>query len=210
MALPVQKPDHRVSIADYLRREETSDVKHEYHDGEVLEMSGGTFNHAAVATNLTVALGVQLRWTQCRPLDSNMRVAIEGANRFVYSDATILCEPPKFHSSDPNRTTLINPRVIFEVLSDSTEAYDRGDKFQRYQDIESLDEYLLLAQDRPVVEGFHRQPDGNWSFQTWRGIEATARVRSVGIDLPLSDLYTGVTLRDESRPQEPLGDVRPE
>src|SRR5690606_26871246 len=101
-------------------------VRHEYHAGEVLAMSGGTYDHAAVSTNLVVALGTRLQGQPCRVLDSNMRVAVKEADRFVYPDASILCAPPQFHLDDPNRTTIINPRIVFEVLSDSTESYDRG------------------------------------------------------------------------------------
>ena len=192
MALPAQKLNVRVSIADYLRREETSDVRHEYHDGEILEMSGGTFKHASVATDLTISLGYRLRDTPCRLLDSNMRVAIESANRFVYPEASLLCEEPQFHPEDPQQTTIVNPRAIFEVLSKSTEIYDRNEKFDLYCTISTLEEYVLIAQDRVKFESFLRDADGNWTWQAWQGREAVARVRCVGVDLPLAELYSGV------------------
>ena len=201
MAVPVKKPNARVSVADYLRREETSEVKHEYHDGEVLERSGGTVEHAAVATNLTISLGLRLRGTDCRLFDSNLKVAVESFNRFVYPEASLLCEPPQFHPQDPRRTTIINPRAIFEVLSDSTERCDRGEKFQRYRMIASLEEYVLLAQDRPVVESFLRQADETWLLQAWQGAEAVARVRCIGVELPLAELYAGVPERPPTPPE---------
>jgi Uma2 family endonuclease len=201
MALPAQKLDTRVSIAEYLRREEASEIRHEFHDGEVLAMSGGTFDHAAVATNLVVALGMRLRGQPCRVLDSNMRVAVQRSRRFVYPEASILCQPPQFHPDDPKRTTIVNPRVIFEVLSDSTESYDRGEKFEKYRQIGSLDEYVLLAQDRPTVEGFLRQPDGAWGLLAWNGLDAVARLRCLGLDLPLSELYAGVELSERPTPE---------
>ncbi len=180
-----------MTIAEYLAFEETSEVPHEFHDGEIVAMSGGTYDHARVATNLTGSLHAKLKGSPCEVLDSHMRVATQQAPRFVYPDASILCGPPEFHPEDPKRTTIINPRVIFEVLSDSTEGYDRGEKFNRYRLIPTLEEYILLAQGRPLVEGFHRQDDDTWSMATWEGIDATATVRCLGLTLPLAELYPG-------------------
>ena len=198
MALPAEKLDTRVTVAEYLRREETSETKHEFHDGKILAMSGGTFDHAAVATNLVATLHAALRGGPCRVLNSNMRVAVERSRRFVYPEASVLCQPPEFHPEDPKRTTIINPRVIFEVLSDSTESYDRGEKFEKYRQIDSLEEYVLLAQDRPAVETFLRQPDNSWNLLAWQGIDAIARLRCLNLELPLAELYAGVELRPES------------
>lgn len=195
MALPAEKLDTRVTIAEYLRREETSEVRHEYHDGEVLEMSGGTVEHGRLTRNLVVALVARFK-PPCEVFDSNMRVAVSRARRFVYPDASILCAPPQFHLDDPKRTTLINPRVIFEVLSDSTERYDRGEKFEKYRQIESLEEYILLSQNKPAVEGFLRQSDGSWNLLAWQGVEAIAKLRCVEVGLPLAELYAGVEMRE--------------
>ena len=192
MALPAAKLDLRLTLAEYLGREETAEVKHEFHDGEVLAMSGGTYGHARVATNLTAALHQRLSGTPCEVLNSVMRVATRVTRRFVYPDASIVCGGPVFHPEDPKRTTIVNPTVLFEVLSDSTEAYDRGEKFAHYQQIESLREYVLIAQDRPQVEGFLREPDGSWNLCAWRGLAAVARVRSVGVELPLAEVYAGL------------------
>ena len=181
-----------ISIADYLVAEETAQTPHEFHDGDVLPMSGGTYNHAAVATNLTAALSARLRGQPCRVRDSNLRVATVKTNRFVYPDASIHCDAPQFHPQDPKQTTLINPRAVFEVLSESTEGYDRGDKFNHYRRIPTLDEYVLLAQDRPLVESFLRQPDGTWSLTTWEGLDAVARIRCLPLDLALTELYDGL------------------
>jgi len=180
-----------MSLAEYLRQEETAEVRHEFHDGEVLAMTGGTYKHARICTNLTATLHQMYRGKPCEVLDSNMRVATQATRRFVYPDATILCEPPAFHPDDPKQTTIINPRVVFEVLSESTEGYDRGEKFNHYRRIESLEEYILLAQDRPLVEGFWRQGDGTWSMAAWEGAEAVASIRCLGENLPLTELYAG-------------------
>lgn len=190
----------RVSLAEYLRREEVAEQKHEFHDGEVLAMSGGTYRHARVATNLTTTLHQALKRGPCEALDSNMRVATAETRRFVYPDASILCGPPEFHPEDPKQTTIINPRVVFEVLSESTEGYDRGEKFNHYRRIATLEEYILVAQDRPLVEGFLRQNDGTWSMIAWEGVEAVASVRCLALALPLTELYEGLDFAAAERP----------
>ncbi len=206
MALPAQKLDRRLTVEEYLRFEETSQVRHEYHDGEVLAMSGGTFEHAAVTTNLVATLHAALRNGPCRVLDSNMRVAVSKSRQFVYPDASILCQPPQFHFSDPKRTTIINPRVILEVLSESTESYDRGEKFEKYRLIESLEEYVLLAQDRPAVDGYLRQPDGSWNLIAWQEMDSEAQVRCMKLSLPLSELYAGVAFAERRTRRRKMAD----
>ncbi len=201
MTSPASEAALRMTLAEYLRREETSEGKHEFHDGEVLAMSGGAYDHAAIATNLTRTLGNRLQGRPCEALDSNMRVATSVTRRFVYPDASILCGPPEFHPEDRKKTTLVNPRVIFEVLSESTSDYDRGEKFDHYRRIPSLEEYVLVVQHQPMVQGFLRQADGTWSMATWEGPAAVGRVRCVGIDLPLAELYAGVEFPE--RPARP-------
>jgi Uma2 family endonuclease len=217
MAVPAQKVARRMTIEEYLRLEETSEVKHEFHDGHVLEATeeaiglrhnrataGGVVIHGRLTRNLTVALAGRVK-PPCEAFDSNMRVAVDDAGRFVYPDATVVCGNVEFHRLDHKRTTIINPRVICEVLSDSTESYDRGEKFERYRQIESLEEYLLLAQDRPAVEGYLRQPDGSWNLLAWQGMEAIARLRCLKLELPIAELYAGVELqREPETPAESL------
>jgi len=180
-----------MTLADYLRQEETADARHEFHNGRVGPRDVGNYIHARITTNLTSTIGNRLDGKPCEVLDSNMRVATQATRRFVYPDATILCEPPAFHPDDPKQTTIINPRVVFEVLSESTEGYDRGEKFNHYRRIDALEEYILLAQDRPLVEGFWRQNDGTWSMAAWEGAEAIASIRCLGVNLPLTELYAG-------------------
>ena len=181
-----------MTIAEYLAFEETSEERHEYHDGEVFAMSGGTVEHGRVCRNLTIMLGNRLRGSGCENFDSNMRVAVSTARRFVYPDATVVCGPPKFHEGDPKRTTIVNPRVVFEVLSESTEGYDRGDKFDQYRRIESLEEVILIGRTSLGAQGFLRQDDGTWSLAAWDGIGGLARIRCLDLKLPLSELYEGV------------------
>lgn len=192
MPLP-SEPAPNVTLPEYLRAEATASERHEYHDGRVLAMSGGSRSHARITTNLTSALNPRLGDGPCEVFDSNLRVAAEYGNRFVYPDASIACGENQFHPDDPNQTTLTNPRLIFEVLSDSTEAYDRGDKFLHYRQIPSLEEYVLLSQREPLVESFWRQPDGAWAMLSWLGLDATVSLRSIAVTLPLSELYRGIS-----------------
>jgi Uma2 family endonuclease len=190
MALPATK--HSVTVDEYLRAEAASDIKHEFHDGEVLAMSGGTYDHSVIIANLIQHLGNHLTGSRCRVLDSNMRIRITPGN-YVYPDASVVCGPPQFDPQDPNRTTILNPRVVIEVLSASIEGYDRGGKFTQYREIFGLEEYVLVAQDRPLVETFVRQPESGWLMLPTSGIDSTAAIRSLKIELPLQAIYADVT-----------------
>lgn len=192
MSEPAQTLDRRMTLAEYLAFEETSLERHEFHDGEVLAMSGGTYRHARIGTNTAVSLANRLKGGDCEALGSDLRVAVRETRRFVYPNVSVVCGGPQFHPEDQKQTTIINPRVIFEVLSESTEGYDRGEKFNHYRRIQSLEEFVLIAQDRPLVEGFLRQADGLWSMATWEGLDAVARVRCLEIDLPLAEVYEHV------------------
>ncbi len=195
MALPVET--RRYTIAEYLELEAKSQTKNEFHNGEILAMAGGTFEQSIIKSNLMRVLGNRLEGKGCRALDSDMRVRIAGRSTYVYPDATVLCGPPQFDADDHNRTTILNPKVVIEVLSDSTEAYDRGEKFSLYREIESLQEYVLVAQRSPRIEVFHRHPDGSWLFTHFSGIEAIAKIRCVGIELPLREVYAGLDFAGE-------------
>ena len=138
MTMPAEK--HRYTIAEYFALEEHATDRHEYHDGEILAMSGGTYRHSRINTNLLVAFGTRLRNSPCEPLDSNMRIRILGRASYVYPDISIVCGGPEFDVDDPNQTTITNPRIVVEVLSDSTERFDRGRKFDLYRQAPSLQE----------------------------------------------------------------------
>src|SRR6185437_2274484 len=139
------------TIEEYLRGEEQSVVKHEFHEGEILEMTGGTYEHSLITANVVGEMRVRLKGSQCKVLESNMRVRVRPTPRYVYPDASVVCGPPQFDPQDPKRTTIINPRVIIEVLSESTEAYDRGEKFTRYREIATFEEYILVSQSSPMI-----------------------------------------------------------
>jgi Uma2 family endonuclease len=194
-------PHRRYSIPEYVRFEERSQTRHEYHDGLILAMSGGSYEHALIATNVNRAIGNRLVGKPCRVLDANMRVATP--RRMVYPDGSIVCGPPRFDPRDPTGQSLTNPRAVIEVLSPSTERYDRGDKFDEYRGVASLEEYVLVYQGEPRVECFARQPDGSWNYTPFLGPEAVARIRCVHVEIPLSEIYADVTFPPPAPPPLP-------
>lgn len=157
-------------------------------------MSGGTLEQSLISVNIAGELRNALKGKPCRVAESNLRIRIPHQGRYMYSDALVFCGPPQFDPQDEERHTLINPRVIIEVLSSSTEAYDRGDKFTQYRKIESFEEYILISQDRPNVESYLRQADGAWSILNYTNMEASARIRCLGIEIPMAEIYAGVEL----------------
>jgi Uma2 family endonuclease len=196
MGLPVEK--HRYTIAEYLEMELKAEERHEYQYGEILAMSGGSGPHSFIIVNVTSELRAALKGKPCSVAEGNLRVRNRREPRYVYPDAGVLCNDREYDPEDPNRHTILNPRVIVEVLSPSTEAYDRGDKFEYYQGIASLEEYVLIAQDRPAAQSFLRQPDGTWSMMGIHGIEAALRLRSLQIEVPLAEIYHRVEFPNRS------------
>lgn len=174
--------------------------KHEFDDGEILAMAGATRVHVMITTNTLVGLHNRLRGRPCVPYGSDLRIRSGGRPKFVYPDISVICGEPVADPDDERGETLVNPRLIVEILSPSTERYDRREKFDRYRGIASFREYVLVSQDQARVETFYRQADGTWTFDVFTGREATVRLRSLeNIDLPLAEVYAGV----EFPPAEP-------
>ncbi len=173
-------------------------MKSEFHDGEVFALSGGSDAHSRLALNLGAELYVR-RNRSCPLYNSDMKVWIEDSRRFLYPDLSGLCGQPQFR--DAKRDVLLNPTFVVEVLSPSTEAYDRGRKMRYYFSLPSLQEYFLVAQDEVRVERFSRLPDGNWKIEAFAGMDAVLPITSLGIDLPLRAFYEGVELSEP--PPEP-------
>jgi Uma2 family endonuclease len=165
-------------------------------------MSGGTALHSLITANLIAAVHTRLKGKHCRVYESNLRVAVKRNVRYSYPDLSVICEEPQFDPIDKNKTTITNPRIVIEVLSPSTEASDRGEKFERYLKLPSLQEYVLVLQTRPRIETFSRQPDGNWLFAYAHGLDATLHLPSLSIDLPLSEVYSGTEF-----PPDPTEDM---
>lgn len=185
-----QAAEHiRLSEEEYLTFERASPIRHEYADGEIFAMPGGTFEHSALAANMLGELGNALAGRGCQVLTSDMRVKIPNASRYVYPDASVVCARPVF--VDDQRDTLLNPCLVVEVLSDSTEGYDRGDKFAHYRGIPSLSEYLLASQKEPRIEVFTRQGDGSWVLRIY-GPGERASLSSIGCSLEVDRVYAGL------------------
>lgn len=179
-----------VTPDEYLAAERLSDYRSEYLDGGVYPMTGGSVSHILIAGNVTAELIVQLRARPCRVLAIDLKVRLPDSQKFFYPDVTVACGDLEFH--DNRRDIILNPTLIVEVLSPSTEAFDRGAKFEAYQAIESLKEYVLVTQDKPRVEQFVRRDDGKWSYTATEGLESSLALPSIECTLNLSAVYDKV------------------
>jgi Uma2 family endonuclease len=196
----------RFTVEEYFKIDSDSHIRHEYVNGKIIDMAGGTDRHSQIIHNVHGSLWARLRGKPCQGRDGNLRIRVGRKVIYGYPDALIVCGQPQFDPAGAASTTLLNPRVLFEVLSESTEAYDRGLKFERYREIESFEEYVLIAQDRPSVEVYRRQPSGLWTLQPYLGIETSAEVLSAGIELPLTEIYAGIEFAPEAEPEAPKSD----
>jgi Uma2 family endonuclease len=181
MSLPLLRPmDYRA----YLALEREVDRRHEFLDGEVRAMSGGSLRHSALKANLTAVVGTGLRGGSCRTYDADARLRTVETGLATYADLAVVCGPVVTHPEDPNAFT--NPTALFEVLSPSTEAWDRGGKFIHAQQIPSLRYYVLLSQAEPRIEVYERHPDG-WRYTT--ATEGDVRLAHLGLTLPVPLVY---------------------
>jgi Uma2 family endonuclease len=178
-----------LSPEEYLAFERASEEKHEYADGEVFAMAGCSRAHSLIMANIQRELGNALLDRPCEAHTSDMRVGIAATGRYVYPDASVVCGEPAFEDAEVD--TLLNPNVIFEVLSDSSEAYDRGDKFAQYRSIPSVGDYVLISQKAVHVEHFQRQPDGRWLL-TILGPGQQLVLASTGVTVDVDRLYLKV------------------
>lgn len=179
-----------VTPEEYLAAERLSETRSEYLDGSVYPMTGGSVNHNQITINLILELGVQLRARSCRVLGIDLKVRLPDSQKFFYPDVTVICGDLQFH--DERKDIITNPDVIIEVLSPSTEAFDRGAKFWAYQTIESLKEYVLVAQDSPAVERYVRNGDGSWQYKSVVGLEGSLALPSIECTLNLAAVYKRV------------------
>lgn len=178
---------HRYSYTAYLDLDEMSNVKLEYVDGEIFAMAGGTPDHAALAMNIGIALAA-VREHGCRVYSSDLRIRVLATGLAAYPDVTIVCGPIE---RDPvNRTTITNPTIIVEVLSDSTQDYDRGAKAEHYRQIPSLTGFLLVSHQRPHIEAWRRGEDGSWSLSE-HGAGATIELPGIDMNLAVDAVYSG-------------------
>ncbi len=199
MALAQRLP--HISETEYLRLERESETRSEYFQGEVFAMAGGSPEHSVIATNIAREVSAALKASKCVTYNADLRVKVEKTGLLTYPDLSVVCGEPKFLPED--RHTLLNPTVLVEVVSESTEAYDRGKTFEHYRQISSLQEYLLVSQTEPRIEQFIRQPNGDWTLREASGVKAELRLPSLEIVLKLSEVFAKVTF-----PPSPLRTAR--
>ncbi len=190
-------PDKRTVIPEdeYLALERASAVKHEWIDGEIVAMTGASAAHNLICASTAFVLYAQLRQRACRLYLSDMRVKIQATGLYTYPDLSVVCGDSQF--SDEQCDTLLNPTLIIEVLSPTTERYDRGKKFQHYRKQASLREYVLIAQDRPHIERYLRQTDDSWQLIDAHGIDASLTLVSIGCTLQLAEVYEQVSFNQD-------------
>ena len=195
----IPKPT-KLTLAEYLARERTAEYKSEFVDGVMYplhrdaawNMAGASRAHNRVNENLSVEIGTRLKGTGCQSFSRDLKVRAGPAGPYYYPDLAVVCGPPEFDADRDD--TLLNPTVLVEVLSESTEGYDRRLKFRQYQHIPSFREYVLVAQDEPFVERWVRQPDGVWLPQPPAvGPDAVLTLSTIPVSVPLADVYAGVT-----------------
>lgn len=191
--VPAQR---RCSITEYLAIENDSTSKHEFFQGEVIAMAGGTVRHNEISGNIYHALRLALKGKDCRPYNSDQRIKVERAGYFTYADVTVICGGVQQANDDPLSAT--NPRVIFEVLSPSTESIDRIRKFKSYLQFEALREYVLVSQSEPYINKYVRNDDGTWTMSVIEVLTASLHLQSIDCHIELADIYEGVTFDAET------------
>ena len=213
MAMSLQPVQALCTVEDYLALERASEERHEYLDGRLYAMAGESPEHGTICTNLTMLIASQLRGTPCQAWakDTKVRSGPTPHTRqpprgmFSYPDVVVVCGEPRFH--DHYRDVLVNPVVLIEVISPTTEAFDRGDKFFRYRTwLPSLTDYILVAQAAPLLDHFHRQPHGHWELSSASGLASSLSIDSIACTLRLADVYERIAFPPEvleAYPEEP-------
>jgi len=181
-------PNRKYIIEEYIELFKNSEERFEYLDGEIIRVAPGKISHGAIASNLIGGLGKRLNAQTLRVLGGVVAVKTDRAHPFRLPDVSVVCGEPIIEELD-GIEMIVNPLLICEVLSSSTASYDREEKFLVYQGIESFQEYLLVERIRPHVTRYVRQPDGQWLRADIIGLESAVRLESLGVELPLSEIY---------------------
>jgi len=187
-------PKTKLTPAEYLEFERKSEIKHEYFKGEIFAMSGAKRNHNKITTNLSGLVWQHLKGKNCENYSNDMRVFVPETGLYTYPDLVVVCGEPQFQ--DDVFDTLLNPVLLIEVLSDSTEGYDRGKKFQHYRSIESLQEYVLVAQNEARIEKYVRHGDGFWLLSEAVGFDATIEFSSIECKIALREVYDKINFSE--------------
>jgi Uma2 family endonuclease len=193
--------EQRLTPQEYLEIERRAEYKSEFLHGRIFAMAGASRAHNLITANLTGELRSQLKNQPCETYPSDMRVKVSRTGLYTYPDVVVVCGEPSFEDSETD--TLLNPQVIFEVLSPSTEAYDRGEKFDHYRRLESVTDYVLVAQDKCRVEHYARQSGGQWLLSVAGDLRESLAVPSLSCSIPLAEIYARVSFEspDDAAPR---------
>jgi len=194
MSKPLVKNEYYTK-EEYLETESIAEYKSEYYSGEIFAMAGGTPEHSAICFNLIRRVAEAIDNKNCRGFESNMKLEIAEADAFVYPDLMVICGEIEF--AENRKDAVTNPVLIIEVLSPGTESFDRGKKFEYYQIIKSLKEYVLVSQEEPVVETYFRQDKNQWLYTVAKGLDKTVLFNSIEYEIELKDIYHKVNWKKE-------------
>lgn len=175
------------SKEEYLKMESTAEYKSEYYQGEIFAMSGGTMKHSVICVNLNRAIWEAIRDKNCTAFESNMKLDVVRMDVYVYPDMMVVCGPVELSEYTPDAIT--NPVLIIEVLSSSTESFDRGKKFEYYRTVASLKEYVLVSQDRPRIESYFKQNENIWQYTVVEGMDKMMVFQSLNYEVPVKEIY---------------------
>jgi Uma2 family endonuclease len=187
----------RYTPDEYYRLEAHADHRSGYYDGEVFAMAGGGARHSQICANILGHLWSKLKGAPCVPFASNLKLRVNATGLRTYPDVSVYCGPRELDPDDPARQTYVNPAVLAEVLSPSTEQYDRGTKSVHYRRIETLKIILLASQDEAHVESLVREQDGSWSLREYEGMDNVLPLDAIGVELPLAAIYQGVNFTSD-------------
>jgi Uma2 family endonuclease len=185
----------KVSVEEYLALDRAAEIPSEYHDGELFALAAVSWEHAIISANVVSMLRDRLAKTLCSVANSPLRVRVS-PTKYVIPDMMVVCGKPQL--TDEHQDTVTNPKVIVEILSPSTANYDYGEKFILYRNLESFEEYLLVAPDRARVEVFRKKADKHWAITTYEGLDAMVNIESLSMSLPMTEIYSGVEFNPEA------------
>lgn len=199
----IAKPQPHITPQEYLERERKAETRSEYYGGVIVAMTGASWEHNLITGNIARRLGNQLEGKPCVVVTNDLRVRALKRRSYYYPDVVVVCGEPLFE--DVEFDTLINPTLVIEVLSDSTEATDRGEKLRSYQALSSLNTYVLVSQGQPLVEIYRRQERG-WLHSVVSGLESVLSLDAIGCELRLADIYDRIAL-DETQTEPDAGEA---
>ena len=188
----------KYTIEEYLEMEEAATEKHEYYQGEIFAMSGAKDAHNLITGNLYFHLRSKLKGKPCQPRNSDARIHIEKNTLFTYPDVSVVCGDPEFLNND--EWNLLNPTILFEVLSPSTKNHDRDEKFRLYRDIPSLKEYVLVDPEAILIEAYTINKDALWELKEYKNINDTLQLKSMQVAIDLKEIYEGTKIIESQNP----------